>query len=119
MRGFVRTFDAMTPDYVSSSDEARASVEARPDEARGLTLRVVALTTWRVRMARASVYTTARITGSTGIHGTIVGLQHEDGTVGYGYAPGMVLLGESAATVQALLHDVAAPLLLGQALPSA
>jgi L-alanine-DL-glutamate epimerase-like enolase superfamily enzyme len=31
----------------------------------------------------------------------------------------MVLLGETAATVRALLHDVAAPLLLGQGLPSA
>src|SRR5438034_230799 len=34
---------------------------AQAAEARGLALRVVALTTWRVRMARASVYTTARI----------------------------------------------------------
>ena len=87
--------------------------------ARGLTLRIVALTTWRVRMARASAYTTARISRSTGVEATLLGLEHEDGTVGYGYAPGMVLLGETAATTQVLLHDVVAPLLLGQPLPSA
>jgi len=86
---------------------------------RGLTLQLVALTTWRVRLTRASAYTTARIRGSTTLEATIVALEHEDGTVGYGYVPGMVLLGETAATAEALLHQVVAPLLLGQPLPGA
>src|SRR5438552_17719821 len=92
---------------------------APADTARGLTLRIVALTTWRVRMTRASTYTTARISRSTGREAALVALEHEDGTVGYGYAPGMVLLGETAATAQSLLHAVVAPLLLGESLPSA
>lgn len=72
-----------------------------------------------MELRRASEYRTARIKRSTGISATVLGLQATDGTIGYGYIPGMVLMGETAASGEALVHGVVAPLLLAGPVASA
>jgi len=66
--------------------------------------------TWRAVLRRAVPWKTARYTKGD-IEATIVGITDESGTVGYGYLPAMVLVGEASSSAEALLYDVVAPLL--------
>ncbi len=66
--------------------------------------------TWRAVLRRAVPWKTARYTKGD-IEATIVGITDESGTVGYGYLPAMILVGEASSSAEALLYDVVAPLL--------
>jgi L-Ala-D/L-Glu epimerase len=65
---------------------------------------------WRATLRRAVAWKTARYTKGD-IEATVVGLSDELGNVGYGYMPAMLIVGESPATAEALLHGAVAPLL--------
>jgi L-Ala-D/L-Glu epimerase len=65
---------------------------------------------WRATLRRATVWKTARYTKGD-IEATVVGLSDDRGNTGYGYMPAMLIVGESPATAEALLHGAIAPLL--------
>jgi L-alanine-DL-glutamate epimerase-like enolase superfamily enzyme len=73
-------------------------------------IKISAVQSWRATLRRASVWKTARYTKGD-IEATVVGITDEKGNTGYGYMPAMVIVGESPATAEALLHSVIAPLL--------
>lgn len=66
--------------------------------------------TWRAVLRRAVPWKTARYTKGD-IEATVIGITDESGTVGYGYLPGMILVGEASRSAEALLYDVVVPLL--------
>jgi L-alanine-DL-glutamate epimerase-like enolase superfamily enzyme len=65
---------------------------------------------WRAILRRAVAWKTARYTKGD-IEATVVGITDELGNTGYGYMPAMLIVGESPATAEALLHAAIAPLL--------
>ncbi len=65
---------------------------------------------WRATLRRAAVWKTARYTKGD-IDATVVGITDDNGVSGYGYMPAMLIVGESTATAEALLHNAIAPLL--------
>ena len=65
---------------------------------------------WRATLRRAAVWKTARYTKGD-IEATVVGITDDNGVSGYGYMPAMLIVGESTATAEALLHNAIAPLL--------
>jgi L-Ala-D/L-Glu epimerase / N-acetyl-D-glutamate racemase len=65
---------------------------------------------WRATLRRATVWKTARYTKGD-IEATVVGITDDNGVTGYGYMPAMIIVGESPATAEALLHGTVAPLL--------
>jgi L-alanine-DL-glutamate epimerase-like enolase superfamily enzyme len=68
---------------------------------------------WRATLCRAVAWKTARYTKGD-IEATVVGMTDEAGNTGYGYMPAMLIVGESPATAEALLHGTVAPLLREQ-----
>jgi L-alanine-DL-glutamate epimerase-like enolase superfamily enzyme len=70
---------------------------------------------WRATLRRATVWKTARYTKGD-IEATVVGVIDDNGITGYGYMPAMIIVGESPATAEALLHGTVAPLLKGDAI---
>ena len=70
---------------------------------------------WRATLRRATVWKTARYTKGD-IEATVVGITDDNGVSGYGYMPAMIIVGESPATAEALLHGTVAPLLKGDAI---
>lgn len=66
--------------------------------------------TWRAVLRRAVPWKTARYSKGD-IEATVIGITDENGTVGYGYLPAMILVGEAARSAEALLSDVVVPLL--------
>ena len=68
---------------------------------------------WRAMLRRAAVWKTARYTKGD-IEATVVGITDDSGNTGYGYMPAMLVVGESPATAEALLHSAIAPLLKEQ-----
>lgn len=66
--------------------------------------------TWRAVLRRAVPWKTARYTKGN-IEATVIGITDESGTVGYGYLPAMILVGEASRSAEALLYDVVVPLL--------
>jgi L-alanine-DL-glutamate epimerase-like enolase superfamily enzyme len=73
-------------------------------------IKISAVQSWRATLRRATVWKTARYTKGD-IEATVVGITDDQGNTGYGYMPAMVIVGESPATAEALLHSVIAPLL--------
>jgi L-alanine-DL-glutamate epimerase-like enolase superfamily enzyme len=73
-------------------------------------LKINKVQSWRATLRRAVAWKTARDTKGD-IEATVVGLTDEDGNTGYGYMPAMLIVGESPATAEALLHASIAPLL--------
>ena len=65
---------------------------------------------WRATLRRAAAWKTARYTKGD-IEATVVGISDNHGNTGYGYMPAMLIVGESPATAEALLHTTIAPLL--------
>ncbi len=65
---------------------------------------------WRATLRRAVAWKTARYTKGD-IEATVVGLTDDRGNTGFGYMPAMLIVGESPATAEALLHGAVAPLL--------
>mgnify|MGYP001243130210 FL=1 len=65
---------------------------------------------WRAMLRRAVAWKTARYTKGD-IEATVVGLTDDHGNTGYGYMPAMLVVGESPATAEALLHSAVTPLL--------
>ena len=65
---------------------------------------------WRATLRRATVWRTARYTKGD-IEATVVGITDDGGLTGYGYMPAMIIVGESSATAEALLHGTVAPVL--------
>ena len=65
---------------------------------------------WRATLRRATAWKTARYTKGD-IEATVVGISDHHGNTGYGYMPAMLIVGESPATAEALLHTTIAPLL--------
>src|SRR5689334_10533334 len=78
-------------------------------------LKVEKIQSWRATLRRAVAWKTARYTKGD-IEGAVVGIADEAGKTGYGYMPAMLIVGESAATAEALLHTVIVPLLKEQIL---
>ncbi len=73
-------------------------------------LKITKVQSWRATLRRATVWKTARYTKGD-IEATVVGLTDDNGVTGYGYMPAMLVVGESPATAEALLHGAVAPLL--------
>ena len=73
-------------------------------------LKIVDVQSWRATLRRATVWKTARYTKGD-IEALVVGIADDQGNTGYGYMPAMVIVGESPATAEALLHSMIAPLL--------
>jgi L-alanine-DL-glutamate epimerase-like enolase superfamily enzyme len=73
-------------------------------------LKITNVQSWRATLRRATVWRTARYTKGD-IEATVVGLSDDTGVTGYGYMPAMIIVGESPATAEALLHGTLAPLL--------
>ena len=73
-------------------------------------LKIEKVQSWRATLRRAVAWKTARYTKGD-IEATVVGLTDEHGNTGYGYMPAMLIVGESPATAEALLHASVAPLL--------
>jgi L-alanine-DL-glutamate epimerase-like enolase superfamily enzyme len=73
-------------------------------------LEIKEVQTWRAVLRRSVPWKTARYTKGD-IEATVVGITDEAGTTGYGYMPAMIIVGESSATAEALLHSTVAPLL--------
>lgn len=65
---------------------------------------------FRATLRRAVAWKTARYTKGD-IDATVVGITDDLGNTGYGYMPAMLIVGESPATAEALLHGTIAPLL--------
>src|SRR5262245_37290200 len=76
----------------------------------GDALKVEKVQSWRAILRRATVWKTARYTKGD-IEAMVVGVTDEVGNTGYGYMPAMLIVGESPATAEALLHGTIAPLL--------
>ena len=84
---------------------------AKTDGAQSSTpLKIEKVQSWRATLRRAVAWKTARYTKGD-IEATVVGLTDEHGNTGYGYMPAMLIVGESPATAEALLHANVAPLL--------
>ena len=73
-------------------------------------LKIAKVQSWRATLRRAAVWKTARYTKGD-IDATVVGITDDNGVSGYGYMPAMLIVGESTATAEALLHNAIAPLL--------
>jgi L-alanine-DL-glutamate epimerase-like enolase superfamily enzyme len=73
-------------------------------------LKIANVQSWRATLCRATAWKTARYTKGN-IEATVVGISDDDGNTGYGYMPAMLIVGESPATAEALLHTTIAPLL--------
>ena len=73
-------------------------------------LKIAKVQSWRATLRRAAVWKTARYTKGD-IEATVVGITDDNGVSGYGYMPAMLIVGESTATAEALLHNAIAPLL--------
>jgi L-alanine-DL-glutamate epimerase-like enolase superfamily enzyme len=73
-------------------------------------LKIADVRSWRATLRRAAVWKTARYTKGD-IEASVVGVTDDQGNTGYGYMPAMVIVGESPATAEALLHSMIAPLL--------
>jgi L-alanine-DL-glutamate epimerase-like enolase superfamily enzyme len=73
-------------------------------------LKIDRVQSWRATLRRASVWKTARYTKGD-IEATVVGITDDNGVTGYGYMPAMIIVGESPATAEALLHGALAPVL--------
>ena len=73
-------------------------------------LKIANVQSWRATLSRATVWKTARYTKGN-IEATVVGISDDHGNTGYGYMPAMLIVGESPATAEALLHTTIAPLL--------
>jgi L-alanine-DL-glutamate epimerase-like enolase superfamily enzyme len=73
-------------------------------------LKIAKVQSWRATLRRAVAWKTARYTKGD-IEATVVGLSDDCGNTGYGYMPAMLIVGESPATAEALLHSTVAPLL--------
>jgi L-alanine-DL-glutamate epimerase-like enolase superfamily enzyme len=80
------------------------------DGANTTPLKITDVQSWRATLRRATVWKTARYTKGD-IEATVVGITDDRGNTGYGYMPAMVIVGESPATAEALLHSMVAPLL--------
>ena len=78
-------------------------------------LKIQKVQSWRATLRRAVAWKTARYTKGD-IEATVVGFTDEAGNIGYGYMPAMLIVGESPATAEALLHTTVAPLLKEQVL---
>lgn len=79
-------------------------------ERAGTPFRVEQVQSWRATLRRAVAWKTARYTKGD-IEATVVGITDELGNIGYGYMPAMLVVGESPATAEAMLHGAVAPLL--------
>jgi L-alanine-DL-glutamate epimerase-like enolase superfamily enzyme len=77
---------------------------------RSRAIKISAVQSWRATLRRGTVWKTARYTKGD-IEATVVGITDDKGNTGYGYMPAMVIVGESPATAEALLHSMIAPLL--------
>lgn len=73
-------------------------------------LKIAKVQSWRATLRRAAVWKTARYTKGD-IEAAVVGITDDNGVSGYGYMPAMLIVGESTATAEALLHNAIAPLL--------
>lgn len=73
-------------------------------------MKIAKVQSWRAVLRRATPWRTARYTKGD-IEATVVGITDDTGTTGYGYVPAMIIVGESSATAEALLHSTVAPLL--------
>jgi len=73
-------------------------------------LKIANVQSWRATLRRPTVWKTARYTKGD-IEATVVGLTDDNGITGYGYMPAMLIVGESTATAEALLHNTIVPLL--------
>ena len=73
-------------------------------------LKIAKVQSWRATLRRATVWKTARYTKGD-IEATVVGITDDNSVTGYGYMPAMIIVGESAATAEALLHGAVAPVL--------
>lgn len=76
-------------------------------------LAITKVQSWRATLRRAVVWKTARYTKGD-IEATVVGITDDAGNTGYGYMPAMLVVGESPASAEALLHSAIAPLLKEQ-----
>src|SRR5215470_11555841 len=83
------------------------TAKTKPD---GAPFKIDKIQSWRATLRRAVAWKTARYTKGD-IEATVVGLSDELGSIGYGYMPAMLIVGESPATAEALLHSAVAPLL--------
>jgi L-alanine-DL-glutamate epimerase-like enolase superfamily enzyme len=73
-------------------------------------LKIANVQSWRATLRRATAWKTARYTKGN-IEATVVGISDDHGNTGYGYMPAMLIVGESPATAEALLHTTITPLL--------
>ena len=73
-------------------------------------LKIASVQSWRATLSRATAWKTARYTKGN-IDATVVGISDDHGNTGYGYMPAMLIVGESPATAEALLHTTIAPML--------
>jgi L-alanine-DL-glutamate epimerase-like enolase superfamily enzyme len=73
-------------------------------------LKIASVQSWRATLCRATAWKTARYTKGN-IDATVLGISDDHGNTGYGYMPAMLIVGESPATAEALLHTTIAPLL--------
>jgi L-alanine-DL-glutamate epimerase-like enolase superfamily enzyme len=73
-------------------------------------IKIERVQSWRATLRRAAVWKTARYTKGD-IEATVVGITDDNGITGFGYMPAMIIVGESPATAEALLHGAVAPLL--------
>jgi L-Ala-D/L-Glu epimerase / N-acetyl-D-glutamate racemase len=87
-----------------------STATADNDEKDAAPFKIEKVQSWRATLRRAVAWKTARYTKGD-IEATVVGLSDELGNVGYGYMPAMLIVGESPATAEALLHGAVAPLL--------
>jgi L-alanine-DL-glutamate epimerase-like enolase superfamily enzyme len=87
------------------------SAEAKTNSATAVApFKVEKVRSWRATLRRAVAWKTARYTKGD-IEATVVGVTDELGNSGYGYMPAMLIVGESPATAEALLHSTIVPLL--------
>jgi L-alanine-DL-glutamate epimerase-like enolase superfamily enzyme len=66
-------------------------------------IRIEKVQSWRATLRRAVAWKTARYTKGD-IEATVVGVTDDAGNTGYGYMPAMIVVGESSASAEALLH---------------
>ena len=86
------------------------STTGNPDAANAAPLKIDKVQSWRAILRRATVWKTSRYTKGD-IEATVVSISDDRGNTGYGYMPAMLIVGESTATAEALLHNAIAPLL--------
>ncbi len=87
-----------------------ASTVKQNDAEKSAALKITNVQSWRATLRRATVWKTARYTKGD-IEATVVGITDDNGVTGYGYMPAMIIVGESPATAEALLHGAVAPVL--------